>query len=83
MKKVKNFINGSFVDPHSEKYIDSYNPSTGQVHAKIPNSDEVDVAKAVEIAKMAYPEWSERSPQSRYRYHHIEFVLQCNKYTCC
>jgi len=66
MKTVSNFINGSFVEPHLGKYIDSFNPSTGQIHAKIPDSDEYDVARAVESARRAFPEWSEKSPQSRY-----------------
>ena len=65
MKTVQNFINGQFVEPESHRYIDSYNPSTGEVHAKIPDSDKNDVAAAVESAKKAFTEWSERSPQSR------------------
>ena len=66
MKTVHNFIDGSFLEPISQKYIDSYNPSTGKVHAKVPDSDERDVNKAVESAKKAFSDWSGRSPQSRY-----------------
>lgn len=65
MKIVRNFINGTFVDPISQKYIDSYNPATGQVHAKIPDSGKNDVDLAVQSAKEAFSSWSEQSPSFR------------------
>ena len=65
MKTVKNYINGSFVDPNSQKYIDSFNPATGKVHARIPDSNEKDIFFAVDCAKIAFPEWSQRSAESR------------------
>ena len=34
--------------------MDSYNPSTGQVWAKIPDSDAADVNDAVEAARNAF-----------------------------
>lgn len=51
--KIHNFINGEFVETGS--YIDSYDPSTGETWAKVPDSDENDVNKAVEAAKNAFP----------------------------
>jgi len=35
MKEVQNFINGTYVSPHSGSYIDSINPATGKIHAKV------------------------------------------------
>lgn len=49
---VQNFIGGQFVP--CDDFIDSYNPSTGQVWAKVPNSGGDDVNKAVEVAKEAF-----------------------------
>lgn len=49
---IENFINGEFVN--CSDYIDSYNPATGQVWAKIPNSSEVEVNDAVTAAKDAF-----------------------------
>ena len=65
MKTVKNFINGNFVEPISKNYIDSFDPSTGKVHAKIPDSGKEDVDLAVKSAKQAFLDWSQRSPTFR------------------
>lgn len=50
---VSNFINGDFVS--TDKYIDSFDPSTGKVWAKIPDSGENEVNEAVSAAKAAFP----------------------------
>lgn len=50
---VSNFINGEFVS--TDKYIDSFDPSTGEVWAKIPDSGEKEVNEAVIAAKAAFP----------------------------
>ena len=52
MLTVHNFINGHFVAP--EQYLDSFDPSTGEVWARIPDSDEWDVEAAVEAAEKAF-----------------------------
>ncbi len=46
------------MEPNSGAYIDNYNPSKGIVYARIPDSDESDVALAVEAATGAFPLWS-------------------------
>ncbi|XP_045165226.2 2-aminomuconic semialdehyde dehydrogenase-like [Mercenaria mercenaria] len=61
--KVQNFINGKFCD--SEKYLDSFDPSTGEVWAKIPDSTVVNVEAAVSAAKNAFPGWSATPVQER------------------
>ncbi|XP_061181461.1 2-aminomuconic semialdehyde dehydrogenase-like [Saccostrea echinata] len=53
---VQNFVNGKFVP--TEKYIDSFDPSTGEVWAKIPDSGEKEINDAVTAAKAAFPKWS-------------------------
>ena len=49
---LENFINGEFVS--SNEYIDSYEPSTGDVWARVPNSTVQDVDDAVQAAKEAF-----------------------------
>jgi len=49
---LKNFINGEFVGCAS--LLDSYNPATGEVHLKIPNSGNEEVQAAVEAAQRAF-----------------------------
>ena len=48
---VENFINGKFVP--TDSYIDSFDPSTGEVWAKVPASGEREVQLAVEGAEAA------------------------------
>ncbi|XP_035227375.1 2-aminomuconic semialdehyde dehydrogenase-like isoform X2 [Stegodyphus dumicola] len=72
---IKNFINGRFID--SEKFIDSYNPATGKVFARVPDSDESDVAKAVSAAKAAFKEWSAKDPAERSKLlHRVADILE-------
>ena len=49
---VQNFINGRFVE--ATEHMDSYDPSTGSVWAKIPNSGKLEVDRAVSAAKEAF-----------------------------
>ena len=49
---MQNFIDGKYVP--AENYLDSYDPSTGDVWAKIPDSDESEVETAVEAASKAF-----------------------------
>ena len=57
-KILKPFINGKFVESAAEKYYDAYNPSTGEVIAKVPCCTEGEVEAAIQAAKAAYPAWS-------------------------
>ena len=58
MIKILNYINGQMVEPAGKLYIDNINPSTGEVYAHIPDSDERDIEAAVTAAAAAFPVWS-------------------------
>ncbi|KAM9383296.1 2-aminomuconic semialdehyde dehydrogenase isoform 2-T2 [Phaethornis superciliosus] len=60
---LENFIAGKFVTCSS--YIDSYNPSTGDVYCRVPDSGKEEVEAAVKAAKAAFPIWSSKSPLER------------------
>ncbi|XP_039097985.1 2-aminomuconic semialdehyde dehydrogenase isoform X2 [Hyaena hyaena] len=60
---LENFINGKFVP--CDSYIDSYDPSTGEVYCRVPNSGKEEIEAAVEAARAAFPGWSARSAQER------------------
>ncbi|XP_009317350.1 PREDICTED: aldehyde dehydrogenase family 8 member A1 isoform X2 [Pygoscelis adeliae] len=62
---LENFIGGKFVTCSS--YIDSYNPSTGDVYCRVPDSGKEEVEAAVKAAKDAFPIWSSKSPLERSR----------------
>ncbi|GAV04289.1 hypothetical protein RvY_14592 [Ramazzottius varieornatus] len=65
---LENFIRGSFVPNEGLGFIDSYDPSTGEVWAKVPDSGEVEVDRAVLAANNEFPRWSSKSPQERASY---------------
>lgn len=65
MQKIENYIDGQLVAPISNEYIDNVNPATGKVYSLIPDSDEKDVANAVESAKRAFPQWSTCGAETR------------------
>ena len=46
----------------------SYNPATGQVWAKIPDSGPDDVGAAVDAADAAFPAWAALDPADRAKY---------------
>lgn len=58
--KIENFIDGQFlpdlVDPQIGQ-IESYNPSTGEINALLPNSNANDVNLATEAALNAFEKY--------------------------
>lgn len=52
MLMLENFINGQFVP--CKNHIDSYDPSTGKVYCKVPDSDQKEVDMAVKAARDAF-----------------------------
>lgn len=58
MERLQNFINGAYVDPADNQWLDNYNPSTGQLSHAIPASNSKDVEAAYKAAKAAFPAWS-------------------------
>lgn len=67
MKNIQNFINGQFVDPQSEEWIDNYCPASGEVYGKIPNSSASDVESAYKAAESAFLAWSKTTLEVRSR----------------
>ena len=67
MATIKNYINGKFVNPIENNWIDNYNPSNGEVYGQIPNSSKEDVENAYIAAKSAFPTWSKTTLEERSR----------------
>lgn len=65
MEIIKNYTGGMLKDPISGAYIDNYEPATGQIYSKIPQSSEADVEEAVVAAKKAFDGWSGLTPEER------------------
>ncbi len=68
MKKIANYINGKMIPASSGKYLDVYQPATGKVYAKAPDSDGKDIERAVKAAQKAFPKWSNTSLEVRHDY---------------
>jgi malonate-semialdehyde dehydrogenase (acetylating)/methylmalonate-semialdehyde dehydrogenase len=59
MRKLKNFVNGQWVDPSGASYIDVENPSTGEVIAQVPLTSREETNKAIDAAHKAYLSWKD------------------------
>jgi aminomuconate-semialdehyde/2-hydroxymuconate-6-semialdehyde dehydrogenase len=67
LRRLANFIGGTFLPPRGGAYFDNVNPSTEEVIAGVPDSDSQDVDYAVAAAKAAFPAWSATSTEQRSR----------------
>jgi len=65
--KIRNFVNGEFVEPLDGKYLDNIEPATGKPYSLVPDSDARDVELAVAAAEKAFPSWSKTSASDRSR----------------
>jgi len=65
--KINNYINGEYLDPISNDWLENYNPSKGEVYSEIANSNAQDVEKAYQAAKAAFPKWSNTTIDERSR----------------
>ncbi|TMK79773.1 MAG: aldehyde dehydrogenase family protein, partial [Actinobacteria bacterium] len=67
MREYGLFIDGKFVGSSSGETVDSIDPSTGEIVARVPKASKRDARKAIDAARRAFDdgEWSERSPESR------------------
>ena len=67
MKNLTHFINGQHVDGTSGRFLDVYDPTTGEVQAKAPLASKSEVEAAISAAEAAFPAWAATNPQKRAR----------------
>jgi aldehyde dehydrogenase (NAD+) len=63
-----NFIDGAFVAPNSDAYIDTMDPATGAKLARIANANAADVDAAVAAARKAQDKWAKIGGPARARH---------------
>jgi aldehyde dehydrogenase (NAD+) len=68
LPEYRNLINGEIRRAASGKLLDSINPATGEVWARIPASDRADVEAAIAAASAALPAWSALPATARSHY---------------
>jgi aminomuconate-semialdehyde/2-hydroxymuconate-6-semialdehyde dehydrogenase len=76
---LANLIDGKLVAPASGTYLDVYEPATGKVYARCPDSDARDVDAAVAAAERAAPAWAALAAGERARYlHRLADAVEAN-----
>ena len=65
MEKIYNFINGEFLLPSSNKYIEVIEPATGIPYAEVPDSNYKDIDQAINYASEAFISWSKTTIEKR------------------
>ncbi len=65
MRRLQNFIGGSYCDAEDGPLAPLINPSTGEVFAEAPVSGAADVDRALRVAKDAFDAWKRTTPSER------------------
>jgi aminomuconate-semialdehyde/2-hydroxymuconate-6-semialdehyde dehydrogenase len=65
--RLANLIDGRLAPPRNGRYLDVFEPATGEVFAACPDSDASDVDAAVAAAKRAAPAWAATPIEERAR----------------
>lgn len=80
VKVIKNYIEGKWVDPKNNGYIDVENPATGEILAKVPLTTREATNHAIETAVRTYPDWSATPVARRVRYlFELNEILRTNE----
>ncbi|HEV2320811.1 MAG TPA: aldehyde dehydrogenase [Gammaproteobacteria bacterium] len=70
MLEIRNYIDGKLAAAASGGWLETHEPATGKVYARLPDSDGKDVDAAVAAAAKAFPAWSKLSGEERGRWLH-------------
>lgn len=65
VKVLTHFIGGQMVEGTSDRFGDVFNPSTGDIIAKVPLATAEETRRAIEKAKSAFPLWRDLSVGKR------------------
>ncbi|EIF15323.1 MULTISPECIES: methylmalonate-semialdehyde dehydrogenase [Bacillus] len=80
IRKLKNYINGEWVESKTDQYEDVVNPATKEVMCQVPISTREDVEYAVRSASEAFQTWSKTAVARRARIlFNYQQLLQQNK----
>ncbi len=66
--RLANYINGRWISSTASEVLPVLNPATAEVLAEVPLSGEADVARAVQAAAAAFPEWRRTPVEERIQY---------------
>src|SRR5436309_4494816 len=63
--RIKNFIDGKFIEPVGGKYLDNIEPATGKPYSQVADSGKEDIDLAVAAAEKAFADWSKKPAAER------------------
>ncbi|MBI2955470.1 MAG: CoA-acylating methylmalonate-semialdehyde dehydrogenase [Chloroflexi bacterium] len=66
--RLKNYINGQWVESRSSQVLDVRNPATDEVLAEVPLSTIDEVGEAIKAARDGFEQWRQTPPLTRARY---------------
>ena len=58
VRKLRNYVNGEWIEPSKAEWLDVENPSTGAVLAQVPLTGAADADAAIAAAHRAFPAWA-------------------------
>jgi acyl-CoA reductase-like NAD-dependent aldehyde dehydrogenase len=67
-KKIKNYINGTFIENDAQLLFNKYNPHNGEFLTHVIESTDSDIENAISSAKHAFKTWSKLTPVQRGEY---------------
>lgn len=80
VKTLRNYVGGQWVEPETTEYLDVTNPASGELMAQVPLSTRADVDRAVQAARLAFPEWRQTPPIQRARKcYDLKYLLEETK----
>lgn len=66
-RELTHYVGGAHVDGTSGRFADVYNPSIGEVQARLPLASGDEVRRAITVAEAAQVQWGTTNPQRRAR----------------
>lgn len=68
MRRIRNYVNGAWVESNTERFLDIEDPGTGELLAQAPMTTREEVSSAVTSARSAFETWKEVPPTERVSY---------------
>ncbi|MGC9010453.1 MAG: aldehyde dehydrogenase family protein, partial [Sulfolobales archaeon] len=56
--ELPNYVGNKYVSVATDKFYESYDPGTGKVIAKVPETPSEEIERAIEVAYNAFEKWS-------------------------
>jgi malonate-semialdehyde dehydrogenase (acetylating) / methylmalonate-semialdehyde dehydrogenase len=79
MRRLRNYINGQWVDSHGQDFLEVINPATGDKLVQVPSGCAADVDFVAEKAYQAWPVWRNTPASQRTQYlYRMKQILEAN-----